>query len=69
MKQGGRLVLQEIMGEKTNLSFSEEGLSLLHWPGLPLHPFQWVGIRVRLHILERNVFNEGLFLRGGEWVI
>ena len=57
------------MGEKTNLSLSEEGLSLLHWPGLSLHPFQWVGIRVRLHILERNMFNQGVFLRGGERVV
>ena len=56
------------MGEKTNLSLSEEGLCLLHGPGLPLHPFQWVCIRVRLHILERNMFNEGVFLRRGERV-
>ena len=57
------------MGEKTNLSLSEEGLSLLHWSGLPLHPFQPVCIRVRLHILERNMFHEGVFLRGGEWMV
>ena len=57
------------MGEMTNLSLSEEGLSLLHGPGLPLHPFQRVGIRVRLHILERNMFNKGVFLRQGEWMI
>ena len=57
------------MGEKTNLSLSEEGLSLLHGPGLPLHPFQRVGIRVRLHILERNMVNQGIFLRGGERMV
>ena len=57
------------MGEKTNLSLSEEGLSLLHGPGLPLHPFQRVCIWVRLHIFERNMVDKGVFLRGGEWVL
>ena len=57
------------MGDMTNLSLSEEGLSLLHGPGLPLHPFQRGGIRVRLHILERNMVDEGVFLRHGEWVV
>ena len=57
------------MGEKTNLSLSEEGLSLLHRPRLPLHPFQRVGIWVRLHILKGNMVDEGVFLRQGEWVV
>ena len=57
------------MVEKTNLSLSEEGLRLLHWPGLPLHPFQRVGVRVRLHILERNMVDKGVFLRQSEWVV
>ena len=57
------------MVEKTNLSLSEEGLCLLHWPGLPLHSFQWVCIRVRLHILERNKVDKGVFLRIGERMV
>ena len=57
------------MGDMTNLSLSEEGLSPLHGPGLPLHPFQRVGIRVRLHILERNMVDKGVFLRGGERMV
>ena len=61
--------MEERMGDMTNLSLSEEGLSPLHGPGLPLHPFQRVGIRVRLHILERNMVDEGVFLRHGEWVV
>ena len=61
--------MEERMGDMTNLSLSEKGLSLLHGPRLPLHPFQRVGIRVGLHILERNMVDEGVFLRHGEWVV